>query len=67
MTTDIDTGVVLGRVILIDRSGGQGHCWRPADLGADMVEEIAAEILDGRVECRYYRGTDGEHYRWGAE
>lgn len=65
MTTELET--VVGRVIMVDRSGGHGHCWRQADLSADMREEIAAEILDGREECRDYRATDGEHYRWGGK
>lgn len=62
MTTDITSNVQ------IDRSNGQGHCWKPADeidLPADIREEIAAEIIDGKREhCGDYVASNGQHYRW---
>ncbi len=52
-------------LIEIDRSGGQGHDWRLADLTPDTAEEIAAEILDGQAEaCDRYTATNGLVYRW---
>lgn len=51
-----------------DKSGGQGHCWVKAhefDLPADIREEIAAEIIDGKKdECSNYVASNGQHYRW---
>ena len=57
---------VLGRTVQIDRSGGQGHCWRVADgidLPATIAEEIAAEIVDGAETCDRYEATNGQQYR----
>lgn len=66
MTTT--TNEICGKTIQIDRSGGQGHCWRNADeieLPANVAEEIACEILDGKQEsCGDYVASNGQHYRW---
>mgnify|MGYP000912045063 CR=1 FL=1 len=55
--------------VQIDMSGGQGHCWRSVDdlnCPADIAEEIACEIIDGRREsCDDYIASNGQHYRWG--
>ena len=60
-----EKGIVLGRKVYCDESGGQGHCWRNGWIPADIAEEIAAEILDGgREECRDYTASNGQHYRW---
>lgn len=51
-----------------DKSGGQGHCWvnvTEDNLPAEIQEEIAAEILDGRVgSTSDYTASNGCHYRW---
>jgi hypothetical protein len=51
-----------------DKSGGQGHCWVNAtedNLPADVQEEIAAEIIDGRHgSVSDYTASNGQHYRW---
>jgi hypothetical protein len=58
-------GSVLSKTVQIDRSGGQGHCWRIADVSGDIAEEIAAEMLDGgKEECDDYIASNGCHYRW---
>ena len=55
--------------VQVDRSGGQGHCWQAVnddDLPANIAEEIAAEIIDGKQEsCDDYTASNGQHYRWG--
>lgn len=58
---------IEGKKIEVDASGvGQGWC--PAsedDCPADVQEEIAAEIIDGKVsECRDYKASNDMHYRW---
>lgn len=59
---------VCGKTIQIDRSGGQGHCWRTIDrddIPADIVEEIEGEIIDGKQQkCSDFVGSNGQHYRW---
>lgn len=59
---------INGTEIQIDRSNGQGHCWRAADeidCPPSIQEEIAAEIIDGGQEsCDGYRATNGQIYRW---
>lgn len=51
-----------------DKSGGQGHCWvnvTEDNLPESIQEEIAAEVLDGKVgSCRDYTAQNGCHYRW---
>jgi hypothetical protein len=53
--------------IQIDRSG-QGHNWRDAttdDTPENIREEIAAEILDGKIKhAKRYVASNGMHYRW---
>lgn len=65
MTTERTT--VCGHTIQEDRSG-VGHCWQSVsanDIPANIVEEIAAEIIDGGLEsCEDYTATNGMHYRW---
>ena len=63
MTTTIETKLAG---VQWDKSGGQGHCWvTAADLPADIREEIAAEIIDGKQEsCDDYTASNGQHYRW---
>lgn len=67
MTTTIE---VCGKEIQIDRSG-VGHAWRALttddqhDTTPDVVEEIAAEMIDGgKKKCDLYVATNGLHYRW---
>ena len=57
---------VCGRTIQHDRSGGQGHSWADAaDAPQNIIEEIAAEIIDGgRDECDDFLASNGQHYRW---
>jgi hypothetical protein len=45
---------------------GAGHTWRDVySLPADIREEIAAEIIDGKQEtCGDYVASNGQHYRW---
>lgn len=66
METEQD--LICGCQIQIDRSGGQGHCWRnidAADIPANIREEIEAEILDGEQEsCADFVASNGQHYRW---
>lgn len=66
--SDTTTVTVSGYTIQIDRSNGQGHCWRDAtadETPENIVHEIAAEILDGnRNECDDYVASNGQHYRW---
>jgi hypothetical protein len=65
MTTTETT--ILGHTIQHDNSG-VGHNWRDIDandIPADIREEIAAEIIDGKQEtCDDYTATNGLHYRW---
>lgn len=67
MTAAADRIYVCGAQIQVDRSG-QGHNWRTVDaydLPAGIVEEIAAEIIDGgQDECEDYVASNGLHYRW---
>jgi hypothetical protein len=60
---------VCGKTIEIDRSGGEGHCWRTvsaaSDVPFDIIEEIEGHILDGgRATCADFVASDGQHYRW---
>lgn len=63
-TTTIE---IEGHTIQVDRSG-VGHNWRNVaadEIPANILEEIAAEIIDGGVpatEC--YVASNGLHYRW---
>lgn len=66
MTSETKAIEVMGHEIQYDRSG-VGHCWVAAewiDCPPSVQEEIAAEILDGRDECRDYLASNGDHYRW---
>ena len=60
--------LVAGCEIQIDRSGGQGHCWRAIDardIPAQVHEEIEGEIIDGgNGACADFVGSNGQHYRW---
>lgn len=66
MTTATET-TICGKTIQHDNSG-VGHNWRTidaSDLPADLREEIAAEIIDGKQDtCNDYVATNGLHYRW---
>lgn len=62
---DASKGIVMGRKVRVDESGGQGHCWRCVSIPADIAEEIAGEIADGgKEECADYTASNGQHYRW---
>lgn len=58
---------ICGKYIQYDRSG-VGNCWTNAtsdDVPANIVEEIAAEMIDGDCdECSDFRASNGVHYRW---
>lgn len=58
---------INGKTIQHDNSG-VGHNWRDADedsIPATIIEEIAAEIIDGKLgTCDDYVATNGLHYRW---
>ena len=58
---------ICGKTIKVDNSG-VGHNWRTvsaSDIPANIVEEIAAEILDGgKEECELYVASNGHHYKW---
>lgn len=62
-----ETNTVCDKQIQHDNSG-VGHNWRNIDaddIPADIREEIAAEIIDGKQdECSDYVATNGLHYRW---
>lgn len=64
----VETIEVCGCEIQIDKSGGQGHCWRYADefdCPPSIQEEIAGEIIDGeKDECDKYCASNGCYYRW---
>lgn len=49
-------------------NSGVGHNWQNVnahDIPAHIVDEIAAEILDGgKDECSDYMASNGLHYRW---
>ena len=66
-----DAAMVLGRVVVEDASGGQGHSWCTVhrdDLPAAIAQEIECEIIDGGHEtCDDYRASNGQHYAWGTE
>jgi hypothetical protein len=66
--TKINESLVCGTQVYEDQSGGQGHCWRAvsaANLPANIVAEIEAEIIDGgREQCDDYVASNGMHYRW---
>jgi hypothetical protein len=59
---------VCGKTIMIDRSYGEGHCWRTVSAGFipyDIIEEIEGEILDGDMDtCEDFVASNGHHYRW---
>lgn len=59
---------IAGTAIRYDASNGQGHKWVAAtadNCPANVVEEIAAEILDNDARmCRDYVASNGQHYRW---
>jgi hypothetical protein len=61
-------GLVCGRNVEEDASGGQGHCWRLVrgdELPASIREEIEAEMIDGGVDSTDdYMAMNGCHYRW---
>ncbi len=58
--------------MMIDRNvqhdpSGVGHAWRKIageDIPANIAEEIAAEIIDGKREHGEYIATNGLHYCW---
>lgn len=58
---------IEGAVVECDHSG-RGDCWtvcREGDLPANIVEEIACEIIDGgKSECDDYVASNGLRYRW---
>ena len=60
--------LVVGHRVQIDRSGGQGRCWRdiPAsEINADARMEIEGEIIDGKkATCDDMVAGNGQHYRW---
>ena len=59
---------ICGRTIQIDRSGGQGHCWRSIsvdEIPYSIIEEIEGEIIDGGADsCEDFIASNGQHYRW---
>jgi hypothetical protein len=61
-------GLVCGRNVEEDSSGGQGHCWRLVrgdEMPASIREEIEAEMIDGGVDSTDdYMASNGCHYRW---
>jgi hypothetical protein len=61
-------GLVCGRNVEEDSSGGQGHCWRLVrgdEMSASIREEIEAEMIDGGVDSTDdYMASNGCHYRW---
>jgi hypothetical protein len=62
---DADEGVVLGREVYVDESGGHGHCWCNRSVPVDVAVEIECEIIDGGNEtCDDYTASNGCHYRW---
>ena len=70
MTTNETTicgKTICGKTIKHDNSG-LGHNWRiidAEDIPANICEEIAAEIIDGKKdECDDYIATNGQHYSW---
>jgi len=58
---------ICGKTIKHDNSG-VGHNWRvidASDIPASIVEEIAAEIIDGKQDtCDGYVASNGLHYKW---
>ena len=57
---------ICGKKIQHDNSG-VGHNWRAIDandIPADIREEIAAEIIDGKRESGEYTATNALNYRW---
>lgn len=58
---------ICGKAIQHDNSG-VGHNWRTvdaSDIPANIVEEIAAEIIDCKqATCSDYTASNGQHYRW---
>ena len=58
---------ICGKRIQHDNSG-VGHNWRTIDandIPADICEEIATEIIDGKMsKCEDFVGSNGLHYRW---
>lgn len=66
--TEITTHItVCDKPIQFDKSS-VGQCWVAADefnCPADVQEEIAAEIVDGKNDtCDDYIASNGQHYRW---
>lgn len=55
-----------GHEIMHDESNGQGHKWvRAYNVPPNVIEEIAAEIIDGKnIDCDDYVASNGCHYRW---
>lgn len=67
MTTKQNDSLICDKTINHDNSG-VGHNFRSIDardLPANIVEEIAAEILDGGNDsCDCYVASNGQHFRW---
>lgn len=67
MTMTSEQITINGISIQHDKSG-VGHCWVAADSDncpPNIAEEIAAEIIDGKVEdTEDYVASNGLHYRW---
>ena len=60
-----ERGIVMGRKVYVDESGGQGHSWRNREIPVDVACEIEGEIVDGgHEECSDYTASNGQHYRW---
>lgn len=62
-----NANLVCDKQIQIDRSG-QGHAWKNIDaeeIPPNIVQEIEAEIIDGKVtEGAIIVASNGLHYRW---
>ena len=63
----MENNIVEGKQVQIDRSSGQGHAWRNVrvdELPANIAEEIAGEIIDGKRPAGRIVASNGQHYRW---
>ena len=55
-------------IVAVDRSCGQGHCWRMLlreEIPGEIILEIEGEMVEGgNGFCPDYVASNGLHYRW---
>jgi len=66
--TTTNTQITVCQIAIQYDKSSVGHCWVAAteiDCPADIQEEIAGEIVDGKItKCSGFVATNAAHYRW---